>query len=130
VLFTFALWNNFIAQFGLMIGLSFLQYAYLRNFRPFDDSLMQKMEEFNEICTIYVIDIMFFFSEILPEPLEGIGEIFIAIFALNLCGHMFFMIRETVRACKLNSRKNSFKKKQKIWLKKQSKQTTALYLKI
>jgi hypothetical protein len=91
-----------------MIALSVIQFAYLRKFKPFEDTLVQKLEEFNEICTIFVIDVMFLFSGVLAEIPVGIGEVFIGIFAFNICTHMFFMARNTVRDCKINNRKKNF----------------------
>ena len=43
--------------------LSFIQIAYLVHFRPFEEPLLQKLEIFNEVTTILLVDLITIFSD-------------------------------------------------------------------
>ena len=43
--------------------LSFIQIAYLVHFRPFEKPLLQKLEVFNEVTTILLVDLITIFSD-------------------------------------------------------------------
>ena len=79
----------------LMIS-STLQIIYLLLARPFEEELMQKLEIFNEVCTIALIYIMFCFSEanIYRErsPIY-IDCVFLASMAINVLVHVYFLMK-------------------------------------
>ena len=62
------LFENVILQLSCQLILAILAYGYLVHFKPFEDSIIQKLEVFNEAMCILVIDILFCFTDVVPDP--------------------------------------------------------------
>ena len=54
--------THFFVQLSSTVIVSFIQVSYLVAFQPFEEPLMQKLEIFNEVTTILVIDFLSYFS--------------------------------------------------------------------
>ena len=91
-------YNNIQLQLSLQLELTTLQLGYLLHFKPFDGSFAQKLEEFNEWCTMLLIGILYCMTEYVPSAEDKylIGFFFIALIVSNLATHLFFLLREVV----------------------------------
>ena len=67
VLIILFLFKNVILQLIFQLVLSLLAFAYLVHFKPFEDPLIQKLEVFNEIICVVLIETLFCFTDIITD---------------------------------------------------------------
>jgi len=62
--------ENFVwLQIALQIYLTLAQAVYLLHFKPFDNSLVQKLEVYNEICSLFLLACVLCFTDLIPSLL-------------------------------------------------------------
>ena len=85
--------EKLFVQLIYMNMLSFLQVFYLATFRPFEEPLILKVEIFNEVTTVLLVDLLPIFSEGNPfEPVSFMDMFFLICLSSNICVHLFFLI--------------------------------------
>ena len=84
------------AQIITMVFFSVLQVAYLETYNPSEEPLIQKLDIFNEITTVILVDLLTIFSHgnILKFDLEG-DIAFLALLLGNLSVHLYFLFKST-----------------------------------
>ena len=80
-----------------MIIFSIIQVGYLATFKPSEETLLMKLDVFNEYTTVFLADILLIFSpgNVFKIDLEG-DCIFLGLLFGNLVVHLFFLIKSTV----------------------------------
>ena len=88
-------YNNIQLQLSLQLELTVLQLGYLLHFKPFEGSFAQKLEEFNEWCTMLLIGILYCLTEYVPSPEDRyvVGYFLIAIIVINLAVHLGILLK-------------------------------------
>lgn len=102
------LFKYVIVQLALQLIITTLSYAYLTHFEPYVDRRTQKLEEFNEIMLVIIIDVMFCFTDVIPNEKDKMmfGYFFIVLITINIGVHMVSLAQVT-----LHDVKKSFYKK-------------------
>ena len=89
------------AQILILVFFSVIQVAYLTTFKPNENSLMHKLEVFNEFTTVILVDLLTVFSAGALQKLDFEGDIgFISILIWLLFVHVFFLVKSSVVAAK------------------------------
>ena len=98
VIISIWLFSNLIAQLALQILMTVIKFAYLIQFQPFEDRLVQKLEIFNEIMLILIIDVMFCFTDIIPTERDKqlFGYVFIILITVTIGVHLVNLVLVTV----------------------------------
>lgn len=80
-----------------MIFFSVIQVAYLTNFAPCEVRLQQRLDVYNEVTTVILVDMLTIFSigNITRFDLES-DIVFLAVMIANLVVHMFFLVKSSV----------------------------------
>lgn len=88
-------------------------FTYLVLVKPFDDSLLQNLEVFNEVTSMTLLYLSFAW---IPDLLDSedaknnVGWIFNAFMGVNISVHLYFMFRNAFRDAKARCRKRKSKK--------------------
>ena len=83
-------------QLIVMVLSSVIQVAYLTTFQPSEEPLLLKLDLFNEITTITLVDMLVIFSIANPSPFDLEADIaFLSILFGNLAVHIFFLLKST-----------------------------------
>jgi len=74
---------------------------FLLTFTPFEETLIQNLEVFNEITGLVLLYHVLYFTPILPsvEMQANIGYSFIFCMGANMATHLFFLLRASFRDC-------------------------------
>ena len=79
--------------------------------KPFADPLLNKLEIFNEITLILVLDTLFVFSDEFNNAQKNqAGRIFIFLLGFNIVVQIYHIVRETCREIKLSRKKKKYAK--------------------
>ena len=93
-------------QVVTMVGFSVIQVAYLTTYRPFLNSLLLRLDVFNEFTTVILVDLLLVFSEANQEKFDLEADVFfLACLFGNLCVHIFFLMVNTVHGIKLSCKR-------------------------
>jgi hypothetical protein len=97
-------------QPGLQLIVFFLQsvivFIYIIHAKPFDDSELNRIEIFNEMCILVTAYHLVCFTDLIPDDLEydeihkGIGISMVAVTALNVTVNTCIMIYKTCKKIK------------------------------
>jgi len=73
-----------------------LSACYLLHFKPFENSLVQKLEVFNEVCSLVMLLLTFCMTDLVPSPEDRniVGLFFIGCIALNIGTHLYFLFAD------------------------------------
>ena len=111
VLIVLWLFNFVILQLALHIIMTIISYAYLAHFKPFEDRIVQKLEVFNEVMFLIMINVLFCFTDIIRnnEDKEILGYAFIFLLTINIVAHLFFLVKATIEDMKRGYREKSYR---------------------
>ena len=101
--------DHVFIQLWCLMFFSTIQIIYLVKVRPFQETLIHKLELFNEVCTLIIIYTMMCFSEanIYREDKRiYVDIVFLASMGLNILVHLYFLMKGSV-----TNIKNKIKKK-------------------
>ena len=95
-----------------MVIISFGQICYLIYFRPFEEPLLLKLDIFNEVTTIILVDILTCFSGANTMPLDFEMDIFflVGLFG-NIAMHLYFLVKNSLVGIKRSCKKKCCQKK-------------------
>lgn len=106
VLIVTVLRNSMVAQISVMLIYSTVQVGFLSTFDPNEDKLGQKLDIFNEVTTVVLVDFIIVFSEANLQRFDLPADfIFLTCLFGNLCVHLFFLIKSSVTGVKESCRK-------------------------
>jgi hypothetical protein len=113
----------------IMLVMTVFVIAYIINFQPFEDPLLNRLEVFNEITNLLGIDVFFVLCDVAKSGNASLdmqiddflASIYIGLIAFNVGVHLSYMARASIRDCKLAKTK----KKWDLWHKDQSEQRQA-----
>ena len=90
--------ENVWLQLSIYFELTVIQLGYLLYFKPFEGSLVQKLEEFNEWCTMLIISILFCLTKYVPNAGDKymVGFILIPVLIGNMAVHLYFLLKDTI----------------------------------
>ena len=96
----------FFIQLFVMILISVGQVAYLTVCKPFEEPLLLKLEIFNEVTTVVLIDLLTCFTRAntMPLDLEMDINFLVGLFG-NIAVHLYFLIKNSVKNIRLYCRK-------------------------
>ena len=98
------------AQISILVFFSTIQVAYLTTFKPNEDSLMHKLELFNELTTVLLVDLLTIFSAGNLHKFDFEADIgFIGILICFMLVHVFFLVKSSVIEAKKKCRKKGKK---------------------
>ena len=98
--------KNIFVQVLSMQVLSFLQISYLVRYRPFEEPLLQKLEIFNEVTTILLVDLLTIFSDGNYMKKEFAMDIlFLVCLFSNIAVHMYFLIKDSLHSVRLRCKR-------------------------
>lgn len=89
-------YESFASQIFLQIMLTMVQISYLLSFRPFEDSLMQRLEVMNESYTLVLMYIVITFNELWVDDDHArfvTGSVLLTVIAINVFVNFFFLFR-------------------------------------
>lgn len=87
--------------------------AYLTTYKPFEHPLLLKLEIWNEICTIVLVDVLVFFSYANNSEIDTTCDIgFIVCLFSNVAAHLYFLVKDTFLSIKEKIKNCCKKKKQ------------------
>lgn len=112
--------------------MTMLEATYLFMYKPFETQLMLGLELFNEMTSLVLLYLALGFTDFISdEELEvELGWVFNSIMAVNICVHLYFMLRSSVNDCKRKCRQRMQKKRlQEAELLKKKPESQAEYLK-
>jgi len=90
------------------------QVFYLVTWRPFEEPLLLKLDIFNEVTTVFLVDILTFFSNGNNFPIGVVVDIaFLVCLFSNLVVHLFFLVKDTVVSSKRKCKRSKCCKKTK-----------------
>jgi len=83
--------------------------GYLATFKPSEETLLMKLDLFNEYTTVFLVDLLLTFSSGNVSKMDLEGDcIFLGLLLGNVCVHLFFLIKSTVvdikESCKKRKR--------------------------
>ena len=86
-----------------MVLHSVLVLVYITAVRPFELPLMNRMEIFNEFCTLLAATHLFWFTDFVPDPETQclFGWSLIAVSVLNIVVNMLVMVWTSLSSLKL-----------------------------
>ena len=86
----------------ILMTMTMIELMYLVVFVPFETQLLQNLEVFNEMTSMILLYTALAFTDFIQgETLENqLGWVFNCAMAINICVHLYFMIRNTVRGCR------------------------------
>lgn len=101
-LVSITLFNHVILQLAIHWAMSTFAFGYLATFMPYEDSLTCRLDIFNEMVTILVIDICFIFTPLDPDAQRQyrFGYVFIAVVVLCIGTHVYFLLRDPINQLK------------------------------
>ena len=80
--------------------------AYLSHFKPFREPLLLRLDIFNEITTVILVDVLTIFTDGNPhKPSELMDIIFLVVLFGNIAVHLFFLVKDTVHQTKLKCKR-------------------------
>ena len=89
-----------------MVFFSSLQVGFLTSFKPCEVSLGMKLDIFNEITTVALVDLLTVFSAANLTKFDSEADIiFLACLFGNLIVHIFFLVKTTVVSTKDSCRR-------------------------
>ena len=98
--------EHLFAQICVMIFFSTLQVGYLATVMPSENLLGLKLDIFNEITTVCLVDLLTVFSTANLSKFDLEADILFLVFLfINLAVHLFFLIKTTVISTKENCKK-------------------------
>mmetsp|Transcript_4056 Transcript_4056/g.5393 ORF Transcript_4056/g.5393 Transcript_4056/m.5393 type:complete len:397 (+) Transcript_4056:1458-2648(+) len=98
--------NSLVVQICVMLFFSTTQVAYLTTYSPSEDKLGMKLDVFNEVTTVVLVDLLTVFSAGNPFKFDLEADIFFLSCLLgNLCVHLFFLTTSSVHGAKLSMKK-------------------------
>ena len=98
--------DKLFVQLIYMQTLSFLQVAYLASYKPFEEPLILKLEIFNEVTTVLLVDLLTIFSEGNPfKPASMMDMFFLVCLGSNICVHLYFLIKTSVVSIQVSCRR-------------------------
>lgn len=70
--------------------------SYILHFKPFEETLINRLEAMNDTVTLLLVDLMFMFTPIVDSNLfkYNLGFVFIALFAGCISVHLFFLFKD------------------------------------
>lgn len=107
--------NLFFVQLASMVLISFGQISYLIYYKPFTEPLLLKLDIFNEVTTIILVEILTCFSQANTKPLDFEMDIFflVGLFG-NITVHLYFLVKNSLYSVKLSCKKKCLRRKQKL----------------
>jgi len=96
----------------VLLGMTMIEAAYLFVCSPFETQLMQGLEVFNEMTSFILLYIALGFTQFISDDALklDLGWVFNSIMGINICVHLYFMLRSTARDCKKKCRERKMKK--------------------
>ena len=113
--------GHLFLQLAVMILFSTMQVAYLSTFNPSEYLLGQKLDIFNEVTTVALVDLLTVFSAANLTKFDQEADLlFLIVLFGNVTVHLFFLIKTTVVETRENCRKRKMKGKNWCCRKKKS----------
>mmetsp|Transcript_8669 Transcript_8669/g.10695 ORF Transcript_8669/g.10695 Transcript_8669/m.10695 type:complete len:406 (-) Transcript_8669:168-1385(-) len=98
--------NSLVVQICVMLFFSTTQVAYLTTYSPSEDKLGMKLDLFNEVTTVVLVDLLTVFSAGNQFKFDLEADIFFLSCLLgNLCVHLFFLTTSSLHGAKLSMKK-------------------------
>ena len=96
----------------ILMAMTMIELIYLIVYVPFDTQLLQSLEVFNEMTSMILLYTTLAFTDWLrSETFENnLGWVFNSAMAINICVHLYFMIRNTINDCKKKCKERKAKK--------------------
>ena len=105
VIIAYATQKMYFVQLTVMVGISIGQIAYLIYCQPFEETLLLKLEIFNEVVTIILLDVLTMASGANNSPIDQETDIlFLLCLVGNVSVHIFFLVKDSVRSTKAKCR--------------------------
>ena len=109
-------WNDIVfLQITSTLVLSTIQIWYLLEYKPFVEPLMQKLEIFNEVTTIFLVFVLMCFSAANTNSVATefpVDIVFLTFLIGNLCVHLFFLLWDICTNARRKCKLRQLKKKQ------------------
>ena len=93
-------------QVSSMVFISIAQVAYLSYFNPIQNPLILKLDIFNEVTTVILVDVLTVFTDGNPhEPSVVMDIIFLVVLFGNISVHLYFLVKDTCYQTKLKCKR-------------------------
>lgn len=103
----------------LLMAMTMVEAIYLFTAVPFETPLLQNLEVFNEITSMILLYTSLGFTDFVPEDdvetTINLSWVFNSVMAINICVHLYFMLRSTCQDVKKKCRERKAKKKLQEW---------------
>ena len=84
-----------------MVLISTVQIWYLVNYKPFEEPLLNKLDIFNEVTTVLLVDLLPCFSRANMSPSNFEMDIlFLCGLFSNIAVHLFFLVKNSLVSLK------------------------------
>ena len=95
----------FFVQLTVMVGISIGQISYLLHCQPFVEPLLLKLEIFNEVVTIILLDLLTLASAGNNSPIDLETDImFLLCLIGNVAVHIYFLVKDSVKVTRVKCR--------------------------
>lgn len=96
----------------VLIFMTMIAAIYLQQYSPFEQSLLLRLEYFNEMTSMTLLYTSLCLTMFVPDEgtRDHVGTFFIVVMTVNCIVHLFYMVRSTVIECKKKSRKKKHEK--------------------
>lgn len=100
----------------VLILMTMIEAIYLIRFEPFKTVLLQRLELFNEITSLVLLytSLCLTLFVTLESTRDQVGYFFIGTMGVNIFVHLFYMVRSTVKDCKIRIRAKKVIKESKV----------------
>mmetsp|Transcript_38853 Transcript_38853/g.50866 ORF Transcript_38853/g.50866 Transcript_38853/m.50866 type:complete len:257 (-) Transcript_38853:602-1372(-) len=86
--------DHLFAQMSLMVCFSTAQVGYLATYKPSEEKLGERLDIFNEVTTVVLVDTICVFSAGNLSHFDFEADIFFLVCLIgNMCVHLFFLLR-------------------------------------
>ena len=85
-----------IIQLALIIVVTLGACCYVLHYKPFKENLINRLEAMNEVFTVFLMILMFFFTDVTESKNTQymIGYMFVAGLVLCICVHLFYLFKD------------------------------------
>lgn len=89
--------HNVFLQISISMYITLASACYLVTALPFEQSLAQKLEVYNECCTDLLFSLLYCFTNLVPIHIHKIvAYFFMAVIIANICAHLFFLVKDSI----------------------------------
>ena len=84
-----------------MVTISTVQVLYLTTYRPFESKLLLRLDIFNEVTTVALVDILCSFTPANTSPMDvEMDLLFLVCLIGNISVHLYFLVKSSVVSAK------------------------------